>query len=217
MPQEVDAALTSARGVSSPTGKQEGRPRRSGGVARSLLSRQGRIGVEDADRRVEERGRGRRGALCMAALVAVVSAGRLRRRLGRRLHRARDLRRRRQHHPRRGRQDRRRQGRARSARSRPRRTPKAAVVLNIENPGFQDFRADASCTIEPAGADRREVRRLPAHPAARRKARRCRRRCPRSPAATKAQGSTCCRSRTPPARSTSICSATSTGCPSASA
>jgi phospholipid/cholesterol/gamma-HCH transport system substrate-binding protein len=25
----------------------------------------------------------------------------------------------------------------------------AAVVLNIENPGFQDFRADASCTIEP--------------------------------------------------------------------
>ncbi len=28
-------------------------------------------------------------------------------------------------------------------------TGKAAVVLNIENPGFQDFRADASCTIEP--------------------------------------------------------------------
>jgi phospholipid/cholesterol/gamma-HCH transport system substrate-binding protein len=26
---------------------------------------------------------------------------------------------------------------------------KAAVVLNIENPGFQSFRADASCTIEP--------------------------------------------------------------------
>jgi len=26
---------------------------------------------------------------------------------------------------------------------------KAAVVLNIDNPGFQDFRADASCTIEP--------------------------------------------------------------------
>ncbi len=26
---------------------------------------------------------------------------------------------------------------------------KAAVVLNITNPGFQDFRADASCTIEP--------------------------------------------------------------------
>ncbi len=26
---------------------------------------------------------------------------------------------------------------------------KAAVELNIENPGFQDFRADASCTIEP--------------------------------------------------------------------
>jgi phospholipid/cholesterol/gamma-HCH transport system substrate-binding protein len=26
---------------------------------------------------------------------------------------------------------------------------KAAVVLNIDNPGFQDFRADASCTIRP--------------------------------------------------------------------
>ena len=26
---------------------------------------------------------------------------------------------------------------------------KAAVVLNIENPGFKDFRADASCTIRP--------------------------------------------------------------------
>jgi phospholipid/cholesterol/gamma-HCH transport system substrate-binding protein len=25
----------------------------------------------------------------------------------------------------------------------------AAVVLKIENPGFQDFRADASCTIRP--------------------------------------------------------------------
>lgn len=28
-------------------------------------------------------------------------------------------------------------------------TAKAAVVLDIENSGFQDFRADASCTIEP--------------------------------------------------------------------
>ena len=26
---------------------------------------------------------------------------------------------------------------------------KAAVVLNITNPGFQDFRTDASCTIRP--------------------------------------------------------------------
>ena len=43
---------------------------------------------------------------------------------------------------------------------------KAAVVLDIDNPGFQDFRSDASCTIRPQGADRREVRRLPAHPAA---------------------------------------------------
>src|ERR1700704_832796 len=26
---------------------------------------------------------------------------------------------------------------------------KAAVILNIDNPGFKDFRADASCTIKP--------------------------------------------------------------------
>src|SRR5580693_6997349 len=26
---------------------------------------------------------------------------------------------------------------------------KAAIALSISNPGFQDFRADASCTIEP--------------------------------------------------------------------
>jgi ABC-type transporter Mla subunit MlaD len=31
----------------------------------------------------------------------------------------------------------------------PTTTQKAAVVLNITNPGFQDFRADASCTIRP--------------------------------------------------------------------
>jgi ABC-type transporter Mla subunit MlaD len=30
-------------------------------------------------------------------------------------------------------------------------TSKAAVVLNISNPGFQDFREDASCTIRPQG------------------------------------------------------------------
>ena len=34
-------------------------------------------------------------------------------------------------------------------RSRPRPQAQAAVVLHIENPGFQDFRADASCTIRP--------------------------------------------------------------------
>src|SRR5207244_6787155 len=28
---------------------------------------------------------------------------------------------------------------------------KAAVVLNISNPGFKDFRSDASCTIRPQG------------------------------------------------------------------
>ena len=32
-------------------------------------------------------------------------------------------------------------------------TPRAqaAVVLNISSPGFQDFRADASCAVEPGG------------------------------------------------------------------
>jgi len=30
-------------------------------------------------------------------------------------------------------------------------TAKAAVVLSISNPGFQDFRSDASCTIRPQG------------------------------------------------------------------
>jgi ABC-type transporter Mla subunit MlaD len=42
---------------------------------------------------------------------------------------------------------------------------KAAVVLNIENPGFQDFRADASCTIEPqALIGEKFVNCLPTHP-----------------------------------------------------
>ena len=94
---------------------------------------------------------------------------------------------------------------------------KAAVVLNISNPGFQDFRTRRQLHDPPAGADRREVRRLRAHPAARG-------RHAAAPAAaedpvsgTKARASTCCRSRTPTARSTSTCSATSAGCPNASA
>ena len=46
------------------------------------------------------------------------------------------------------RQDRRRQGRhLESVTATP--AAKAAVVLNIENPGFQDFRSDATCTIRP--------------------------------------------------------------------
>src|SRR5437660_4691309 len=31
----------------------------------------------------------------------------------------------------------------------PTRQNKAAVILHIDNPGFKDFRADASCTIKP--------------------------------------------------------------------
>ena len=37
---------------------------------------------------------------------------------------------------------------------------KAAVVLQIDDPGYQDFRADASCIVRPAVADRRALRRV---------------------------------------------------------
>ena len=77
------------------------------------------------------------------------AARHLGRRLERRLHGARDLRRRRQHHPRRERQDRRRQGRHRRLGRHPRRRPRRRSCCNITNPGFQDFRTDASCTIRP--------------------------------------------------------------------
>ncbi len=62
---------------------------------------------------------------------------------------ARDLRRRRERHPRRGRQGRRREGRLGLRRSSVTPDQKAAVVLNITNPGFQDFRTDASCIVRP--------------------------------------------------------------------
>ena len=68
----------------------------------------------------------------------------------------------------------------------------AAVVININNPGFQDFRADASCTIRPqALIGEKFVDCLPTqpradgHPAATAAAR-------RSPRATKARASICC-------------------------
>ena len=52
---------------------------------------------------------------------------------------------------------------------------KAAVVLNIGNPGFQDFRSDASCTIRPQALIGRST--STACPRSRaRKIRRCRRR-----------------------------------------
>ena len=113
----------------------------------------------------------------MAGVAAAACAGRdrrgraardLRRWLQRQLHGARDLRRRRQHHPRRGREDRRRQGRHRrlghadaagQGRGRPehheRRLQGLPLRRQLHGP--------------PAGADRREVRRLPADPAARRR------------------------------------------------
>ena len=60
---------------------------------------------------------------------------------------------------------------------------KAAVVLEITEPGFQDFRKDASCIDPPAVADRREVRRVHADPAAVGRRSRRRRRSSRSPTA----------------------------------
>ena len=127
--------------------------------------RQGRIGV-----RTESIGRRRRQpgwpAQPASSRWSRRPARHLGRRLQRRLHGARDLRRRRQRDP--G-EDVKiggvKVGTVGSVTPTPQ--AKAAVVLNIENPGFQDFRADASCDDPPAGADRREVRRLPAHAAAR--------------------------------------------------
>ena len=46
---------------------------------------------------------------------------------------------------------------------------KAAVVLDITEPGYQDFRNDASCIVRPQNADRRALRRVQADPAARRR------------------------------------------------
>ena len=72
---------------------------------------------------------------------------------------------------------------------------KAAVVLDITEPGFKDFRRDADVHDPPAVADRREVRRVHADPAARRRARRRRRRCGKIDQGGRARASTCCRSR----------------------
>ena len=76
-------------------------------------------------------------------------AGHRRERRRRQLPGARDLRQRRLRDPGRGREDRRRQGRQDRRRSTSRRDKKAAVVLAIDNPGFEDFRQDADCTIRP--------------------------------------------------------------------
>ena len=70
---------------------------------------------------------------------------------------------------------------------------KAAVVLNINNPGFKDFRADASCTIRPqALIGEKYVDCLPTQPRVRRHAAAAAA-ADRSPTATKAPASTCCR------------------------
>ena len=67
---------------------------------------------------------------------------------------------------------------------------KAAVVMSISNPGFKDFRADASCTIRPqALLGEKFVDCLPTQP--RVEGRRCLRRCARSRPARKAKGRSC--------------------------
>ena len=71
---------------------------------------------------------------------------------------------------------------------------KAVVVLRIDDPGFQDFREDASLPDPPAVADRREVRRVRADPAAGRRQRAAAAARARSPTASRARASTCCRS-----------------------
>jgi len=115
---------------------------------------------------------------------------------------------------RRGGQDRRRQGRhGRSVTATPQ--AKAAVVLNIENPGFQNFRQDASCTIRPqALIGEKYVDCLPTQPRVEGTP------LPpplnQIPAVTKAKGSTCCPSPARAAPWTSTCSATSAGCPNVS-
>ena len=72
---------------------------------------------------------------------------------------------------------------------------KAAVVLNITNPGFQDFRADASCTIRPqALIGEKYVDCLPTQP--RVEGTPLPPPLPKIPSRLKARASTCCRSRT---------------------
>ena len=84
----------------------------------------------------------------------------------RRLPRARDLRERLLGHPGRGREDRRASRSARSSRSTSRPTTRPPSCCASTDPGFQDFRQDADLHDPPAVADRREVRRVHAHPAA---------------------------------------------------
>ena len=79
---------------------------------------------------------------------------------------------------------------------------KAVVVLDIEDEAYQDFRRDAECMIRPAVADRREVRRVRADAGAPGR-RRAAARAGEDRRAARARASTCCRSRTPPSRSTS--------------
>ena len=87
---------------------------------------------------------------------------------------------------------------------------KAAVTLRIDNEDFTPWKTDATCTIRPQSPDRREVRGVRAGLGVRRAAR-----ADRGRATARASG--CCRWRTPARRSTSTCSTTSCGCPTASA
>ena len=90
-------------------------------------------------------------------------------------------------------------------------------MLHIENPGFQDFRSDASCTVRPqALIGEKYVDCLPTQPRVEGT--------PLPPPLQKIPGGhegagqlPAAGRRTPTARSTSTCSATSAACPNASA
>ena len=95
-------------------------------------------------------------------------------------------------------------------------TAKAAVVIEIEDPGFQDFRQDASCTLRPqALIGEKYVDCLPTQP--RVEGMPLRRRCTSfsttNQEPTKARASTTCRSPTHRALLISISCRTSRACP----
>ncbi len=79
---------------------------------------------------------------------------------------------------------------------------KAAVVLRIDDAGYQDFRSDATCIVRPQSLIGEKYVECRADAEARRRRPRRRGSCARSRTG-RTRGSGCCPSRTPSARSTS--------------
>ena len=162
----------------------------------------GNLGPDDCDpARVPRALMKRVAAVCLLLALAAAAVVTTRRRRGRLVQGARDLRQRRLRDPRRGRQGRRRQGREDRLDGRH---PdfKAVVVLDIQDPAYQDFRSDASCQVRPQSligekfveCEPTQPRAADAEPPPRAAQDR-----PRA----RARASTCCRSRTRRSRSTS--------------